>query len=155
MISIDYETVVPGFSKEEVRHGTFVRAHTGKVQFYVTNDGRARIRKLNIRAVLESYVGQEKPLLFQWEDPQVIEAIPSKGTELIEFEFWPYFPGLVSVALYVTDATNKAIMMKRKTDSNYQEAPIRWFFHVADDISLETLRALRKLVAGKGRRRSD
>jgi hypothetical protein len=119
----------------------------GKFQFDVTNDGQVPIRGLNVRPVLESYVGQEKPLLFQWGDTKVIEVILPKGMVPIEFEFWPIFPGLVSVGLYVTDAANKAVMVKRKTDSSYAQAPVRWWFHVADDISLKTLRTLRKLLA--------
>jgi hypothetical protein len=149
MISIDYDVVVPDFTKKEVPHGTLVRMHAGKFQFDVTNNGRATITKLNVRAVLESYAGQEKRQLFQWADTQVIEKIPPKGMVSIEFEFWPWFPGLVSVALYVTDAANNAVKAKRQTASIYEEAPVRWYFHVADDIAFETLRALRELVARK------
>jgi len=147
MISIDYNLVVPGFPQKEIGYQTLVRSHIGKFQFDVTNGGRVPLLRLSVRPALESYVGQEKPLLFQWADTQVIEAIPSKGMVSIEFKFWPIFPGLVSVALYMTDAANKAVMAKRKTDSSYEQAPVRWWFHVTDDISLETLRALRILVA--------
>lgn len=149
MISIDYEFSVKEFSTTEVGHMTFVRAYKSKFQFDVTNDGTKSLRGLNIRPVLESYVGQEKPQLFQWLDTQVIEEIAPKGMVPIKCEFWPFYPGLVSVALYVTDSNNKAVMAKRKTGSDYKEEPVRWWFHVADDISVETLRALKKLVARK------
>lgn len=149
MISIDYNIVVPYFSKKVIGYGTLVRSYNGKFKFNVTNDGRVPLRKLSARAVLESYVGQEKPLLFQWADPQVIKEIPPKGTVSIEFEFVPSFPGLVSVALYVTNAANKAIKAKRKAYSSYEQAPVRWWVHVIDDISLETLMALKKLVRKK------
>lgn len=148
MISIKYTVVVPDFPKKEVRHGTLVRAHFAKFKFDVTNDGRETIPKLSVRPVLESYVGQEKPQMFQWEETQVIKnAIPPKGMESIESNFFPFFPGLVSVALYVTDAASKAVMAKRKEQSSYEEAPVRWWFYVADDVSFEILKELRKLVA--------
>ena len=150
MISIDYDLVVPGFSKEEIGGGTLVRAYQGKFQLTVTNDGLVVLTGLAVRPVMESYVGQEKPQLFQWSDTQVIKEVPPKGMVALEFVFRPIFPGLVSVAFYVTDVANKAVMAKRKTDSVYGEAPVRWWFHVADDISLETLRALRILAAAGG-----
>lgn len=149
MISIDYKLDVTKFSVKEIGHMTLVRAYKSKFKFDVTNDGPKRLRGLNIRPVLESYVGQERPQLFQWLDTQVIEEISPKGMVPIECEFWPWYPGLVSVGLYVTDSTNKAVMAKRKTGSDYKEEPVRWWFHVADDISVETLRALKELVARK------
>jgi hypothetical protein len=85
--------------------------------------------------------------LFQWGDTKVIEVIPPKGIVPIESEFWPIFPGLVSVGLYVTDSANKAVMAKHKAASSYEEVPVRWWFHIADDTSLEILKELRKLVA--------
>jgi hypothetical protein len=147
MISIDYNVNTPGFPTKEIGYGTLVRAFESKFQCDVTNDGPKPLLRLNVRPVLESYVGQEKPQLYQWSNTQVIEAIPPNGMASIKFEFVPNYPGLVSVALYVTDAANKAVMTKRKTDSSYEEAPVRWWLHVIDDISLETLRELRKLMA--------
>lgn len=149
MISVSYDTTVTGFSIEEIGYATLVRSYDCKVKFNVTNDRQVALRKLSARAVLESYVGQEKPLLFSWVKPQVIKEIPPKGTVSIEFEFSPTFPGLVSVALYVTDADNKAVKAKRETSSTYEEAPVRWWFHVIDDISFEILMALRELMAKK------
>jgi hypothetical protein len=143
------DLVVPSFPQKEIGYATLVRAYQGKFQLAVTNDGRVSLRELSVRAVLESYVGQEKAQLFQWSDTQVIKEVPPNGMVSLEFAFWPCFPGLVSVAFYVTDAANNTVMAKRKTDSSYAQAPVRWWFHVIDDISLETLRALRKLaVAG-------
>jgi len=147
MISIDFEVNVEGWKKKEIGHWTLVRAYPNKFKIDVNNDGTNAIFGLNVRPVLESYVGQEKPHLFQWLDTQVIEKIISKGMVSIECEFWPWYPGLVSVALYLTDSNNKVVMAKRKSGSNYEETPVRWWFHVADDIPLEILRELRKLVA--------
>lgn len=151
MISISYHLVVPGFSQKEIGFMTLVRSHSGKFQIDVTNDWTEPLRGLSVRPVLESYVGQEEPQLFHWADMQVIEEIPPKGMAALEFTFRPRFPGLVSVAFYVTDAAKNAVMAKRKTDSAYVQAPVRWWFHVADDISVETLRALRKLVSVGGK----
>lgn len=147
MISINYSLVVPGFSQREIGYGTLVRSHQGKFQLTMTNDGLEYLLRLSVRPVLESYVGQEKPQLFQWQDTQVIENIPPSGMVSREFAFVPIFPGLVSVAFYVTDSANNPVMAKRKTDSSYAQAPVRWWFHVVDNISLETLRALRRLAA--------
>lgn len=149
MISIGIDITVPDFLKKEVPYGTLVRAHHGKFKANVTNDGRVLLSNLSVRAVLESYVGQEKPVLFQWADTQVIEAISPRETVSIEFDFLPYFPGLVSIAFYVTGAVKKAVKAKKRSDSSYEEAPVRWWLYVADDISLETLRVLRELVARK------
>lgn len=147
MISVSYDLTVPDFPKEEIGYSTLVRGYKGKFKFSLTNDGKVTLRKLNARAVIESYVGQEKPLLFAWANTKVIKEITPKGTESIEFEFIPAFPGLVSVALYLTSAANKTVKAKRKTQSNYEQAPVRWWFHVADDASMEILQALKELIA--------
>lgn len=149
MISIGYQQVVPGFPVKEIGTGTLVRAYEAKLQIAVTNDGQVILRGLSVRPVLESYIGQEKPQLFQWSNAKVISEIPPKGMVPLEFTFLPVFPGLVSTAFYVTDTANNAVMAKRKTDSSYQQAPVRWWFHVADDISVETLRVLKKLAAAR------
>lgn len=150
MITIDYNLVVPGFKHKDIGYLTLVRSHQGKLQLTVTNDGLVLLKGLRVRLATESYVGQEKPQLFQWSDTQVINEVPPKGMVSIEFAVQPCFPGLVSVALYVTDAANNAVMAKRKTDSSYGQAPVRWWFHVADNISLETLKVLRILAAARG-----
>lgn len=147
MISIDCNAGVSGFSQKQLGSWTLVRAYRSKFQFNVTNDGRKRLLGLSVRPVMESYLGQEKPFLFQWLDTQVIEAIPPKETVKIECELTPLHSGLVSVALYMTDSTNKAVMAKRKTSSSYDEAPVRWYFHVADDVSVEILKELKRLTA--------
>lgn len=147
MINIECNVAVPGFSQKELGHWTLVRAYESKFRFNVTNDGRKPLRGLRVRPVLESYAGQEKPLLFQWLDTQVIEAIPEKRMAVIECELCPLYPGIASVALYVTDAANKAVMAKREGASSYDEVPVRWWFHVADDTPVEILKELRKLVA--------
>lgn len=150
MISIDYELVVPDFSTEEIGLGTLVRTHWAKFKLTVTNDGEAILRALSVRPVLEAYVGQEKPQLFSWAKAQVIQELSPKAKVPLEFEFVPIIPGLVSVAFYVTDADNKAVTAKRKIDSNYDQTPVRYWLYVADNIAVETLRALRILAAASG-----
>jgi hypothetical protein len=150
MISIDYDLVVPDFSTEEIGYGALVRSHDAKVKLIVTNDAEVILLGLSVRPVMEAYVGQEKPQLFQWSVAQVIQEIAPKGTVALEFTFLPVFLGLVSVAFYMTDAASKAVMAKRQADSNYEQIPIRYWFHVADNISVETLRALRILAAASG-----
>ena len=147
MISIDCSVNVPSFSLKEIGPWTLVRACRGTFQFDVTNNGSKPLHRINVRAVMESYVGQEKPQLYQWADTQVIDTIPPKNLVPIIFEFTPIFLGSVSVALYVTEADNKAVMVKRKEHSSYEEAPVRYWFHVADDILLEMLKELKILVA--------
>ena len=49
----------------------------------------------------------------------------------------------------MTDAANNAVMAKRVTESSYEQGPIRWWFNVIDNISIETLRALKELVAAQ------
>lgn len=146
MISIGIDMNVPDFPKKEVPYGTLVRGHNCKFKVNVTNDGRVTLSNLSVRGVLESYVGQEKPMLFQWADTQVIEALSPRKTVSMEFTLRPFYPGLVSIALYVTDAAKKDVKAKKKTASGYEEAPVRWWLHVADNISLDTLRVLRELV---------
>ena len=147
MISIDCSVNVQDSSSKEIGFWTLVRAYSGTFQFDVTNDRSKPLHRLNVRAVMESYVGQEKPQLYQWADTQVIDTIPPNNLVPIRFEFTPVCLGLVSVALYVTDAANKAVMVKRKEHSSYAEEPVRYWFHVADDILLEMLKELKILVA--------
>ena len=147
MINIDCSVNVQGFSLKEIGQWTLVRTCRSTFQFDVTNDGSEPLHKLNVRAVMESYVGQEKPQLYQWADTQFIDTIPPKNLVPITFEITPVFPGVVSVALYVTEATNKAVMVKRKEHSSYAEGPVRYWFHVADDMLLEMLKELKILVA--------
>lgn len=148
MLSISYELSVPGFTRKEIGYAAFVRAHQGNLHLGVTNDGGSPLSKISVRPVLESYAGQGKPMLFQWREAQVIESVPANGMASLEFQFWPVFPGVVSVAVHVTDAAKNVVMAKRKESTAYEQAPVRWWFHVIDDISIETLRALRVLASG-------
>lgn len=143
-VSIGCKVTVPGFAASEIG-GAFVRAYPSKLQVTLKNDGVTRLGGLSVRLVLESYVGQEKPILFQWAEKQVVEEIASKESATLEFECVPRFPGLASVACYVADAAGDAVKVKRPKDASYGEPPVRWYFHVIDDISIETLRALKRL----------
>ena len=95
---------------------------------------------------MESYVGQIKPVLFLQSDTQVIDSIPPKDTVKLIFEVYPSFTGLISTAVRVTDSLNNNIVLKRNPKELPKESPIRWWWSVADDISIETLRALKKLI---------
>ena len=148
MLSMDYSLTVKGFSSKEIGHSTLIRTQRCSLQIQLTNDGQVLLGKLSVRLAIESYVGQEKPQLFQWVKEQVIE-IPSKGMVPLTFRLSPVFPGLLSVAVYVTDAANNAVMAKRSTDTSYEPGPVRWWFHVIDNISIETLRTLKELVAAQ------
>ena len=147
MLSIDYDLSVPGFPTDEIGFATLVRVHHGNLQLKIVNDGETSFYKLNVRTVLELYVGQEKPQLFVQSDTNVIETIPPKGMVASAFTLYPNFPGLVSVAVYITDINGKAVMSKRKTEKTYQELPVRYWFHVLDDIPVKTLMTIRDLVA--------
>lgn len=148
MLSMEYTLTVKGFSPREIGYATLIRTMRGSLQINLTNDGQVLLGKLSVRPAIESYVGQEKPQLFQWLKEKVIE-IPPEGMVPLTFKFSPIFPGLLSVAVYVTDAANNAVMAKRATDPSYERGPVRWWFHVVDNISIETLRALKELVAAQ------
>jgi hypothetical protein len=149
MLSIDYELSVPGFRENEIGSGTLVRAYRTDLQIKVTNDGQTSLYKINVTPALESYVGQDKPMLFLWLDKQIIDEIPPKSMVPLTFPIWANYPGLVAVAVYITDATGNVVKAKRQTGTAYQELPVRWWFHVIDDISIETLRVLKALAAKK------
>jgi len=140
-----YTLSTKGFSAKEIGYATLVRSEYGNLKIHLTNDGQVPLSKINVNLAVESYVGQEKPQLFQWLKDQVTE-IPPKDEVPLTFNILPIFPGLLSVAIYVTDATNNTVMTKRIADPNYDQGPIRWWFNVVDKISIETLRALKELV---------
>ena len=146
MLSIGHTLTVKDFPTKEIGYATLVRSKTGSVQINLTNDGQVPTGNLSVRLAMESYVGQEKPQLFQWREERVIE-IPAKGMVPLAYLIKPIFPGLISIAVYVADAVNNAVMVKRDTDTSYDQGPVRWWFHVIDNISIETLKALKELVA--------
>lgn len=146
MLSIDYELTVPGFSSQDIGYLTFVRGERAKFQVQINNDSRYNVSKLNVKIILESYVGQIKPILLLQPEPQIIDSIPPKNMIPLTFELYPNFPGLVAVSVHVTDSSDNIIKTKRITDKSYKESPVRWWFHVIDNISVETLRALKQLV---------
>lgn len=147
MLSIYYELSVPRFPSSEIGYGTLVRARPANLQVNVTNDGQMSLYKLNVKPVVESYVGQEKPILFMQSTAQIIDQIMPKTMVSLTFSILAHYPGLVAVAIYVTDANGNTVMAKRPKETAYEQSPVRWWFHVIDDISIETLRALKTLVA--------
>ncbi len=151
MLSLGHELSVPGFSSSEIGSDTLVRAKPAIMQIKLTNDGQRSLYKLNVKPVVESYVGQDKPILFLWLDAQIIEQIAPKTMVPLTFRIRAHLPGLVAVAIHISDATNNAVMIKRQNETAYQQSPVRWWFHVVDNISVETLKALKTLVAQKQR----
>lgn len=147
MLSIDYELSVPGFRREEIHYATLVRAHNANLRIEISNDGRTSLRKLNVKPVIESYVGLNKPILFLSAEEKMINEIPPKSMVPLTFSIWPNFPGVVAVAVHITDANDNAVMAKRQSETTYQKSPVRWWFHVIDDISIEILKTLKTLVA--------
>lgn len=145
MLSIGYELSVPGFKVDEIGYDTLVRCNSANFQIKLTNEAQTSLYKLNVRPVIESYVGQDKPILFLQSDTKTIEQIPPKGMVPLTFSIWANCPGLVAVAIYVTDSTNKAVIAKRPEETAYKQLPVRYWFHVVDNISVEILRTLKTL----------
>ena len=149
MLSVDYELSIPGFKVSEIGSGTLVRVNPANLQINVTNDGPRSLYKLNVRPLLESYVGLDKPILFLWSDTQIIEEIPPKSMIPLTFRIRAHYPGLVAVAIHVTDATGNTVMAKRPKETAYEQSPVRYWFYVVDNISVQTLRALKALAEQK------
>jgi hypothetical protein len=115
--------------------------------FAVTNEGSTSVGGVTLAPVLESYIGQATPRLFSRLAPKTIKNIAPKGTAKLSFRVDPSFPGVVAVAVSLTSKDGRAIRAKRDTGDTFEAEPVRWWFHVLDDISVETLDVLRKLLA--------
>ena len=149
MLSIDYELSVPGFKTKEIGYATLVRSYDANLELQLANDGQTYLRKLKVKPVIESYIGQDKPILFLSMEEKIVDQIPPKSMVPLTFGIWPHFPGLVSVAVHITDANNNAVMAKRESETTYQKEPVRWWFYVVDNISIEILKTLKTLGAQK------
>lgn len=145
MISLDYSLSVPKFATSRIGYSTLVRCYPAHLEVQVRNDGQRSLRQLTVQPVLESYVGQEKALLFVQENPQTIDEITAGAMRAVTFEVIAPYPGLVAVAVHVSDSTGKSVMAKRTEEKQYQELPVRWWFHVLDDTAIETLQAIMAL----------
>jgi hypothetical protein len=145
MLSLDYELSVPGFPSSEIGGQTLVRAYPANIKIFITNDGQRSFYNLNVQSVLESYVGLDKPLLFKWSDAQILKKITPQTMVPLTFSLWTSYPGLIAVAIHITDSTNNAIMVKRQNETSYKQEPVRWWFYVVDNISIEILKALKAL----------
>jgi hypothetical protein len=143
---------VADYSYEQIGVGTLVSNHWATLELTLTNDSPGTLSNITVRPALELYVGQEKAQLFSWADPQIIKAIPSKGEAVLNFQMIPFHPGLASIAIYVTDSANIPVQTKRIYGSSYETTPTRWWFHVADYISVEILQELKKLTKQKSMR---
>lgn len=146
MLSFDYELSVPGFSAREIGLVTLVRSKAAKLEVHITNDSSVSVSKMKVKILFESYIGQPKVQLVMQSEPQIINTLPQKGMVPLTFQLRPFFPGLVSVAVIVTDSFDKTIKAKRSNEDSYKESPVRWWFHVEDNISVEILRTLKKLL---------
>ncbi len=149
MLSLDYELSVPGFNTNEIGVQTLVRVNAANLRIQLSNDGQTYLRKLKVKPVVESHIGQDKPILLLSVKEKKIKEIPPKGMVPLTFSIWPNFPGLVSIAVYITDADDNAVMAKRQVETTYQRLPVRWWFHVVDNIYIEILKTLKTLVAQK------
>ena len=78
---------------------------------------------------------------------KIVDQIPPKSMVPLTFSICAHFPGVISVAVYVTDSNNNNVMAKRQNETTYQQLPVRWWFHVVDNISIEILESLKTLVA--------
>jgi len=146
MLSIDYDLKVPGFSEREIGYSTLVRDYLTNFEVQITNDSKSSISVLNVKITLESYVGQIEPIMFKRYDPKIIENIQPRSMVPLNFEIFPTFPGLLAISIRVTDSFNNTVQLKKAEEESYQKAPVRYWFYVADDISVETLRALKQLL---------
>lgn len=146
MLSIDIDFSIPGYSPKEIGYYTLVRNKRADLDVQLTNDSSRAISNLNVKVLMESNIGQTKPILFKHSDPEIVDSIPSKGMVPLTFYLYPSFPGLVAISVHVTDQHNIPVKVRKADAKSYQETPVRWWFHVADDISVETLRALKKLL---------
>ncbi len=147
MLSMGFELSVPGFKTKEIGHESLVRAHNANLKILLTNDGQINLTKLKVKPVIESYIGQDKPILFLSMEEKIVDQIQPKSMVPLTFGIWPHFPGAISVAVYVTDSNNNDLMAKRQNETTYQQLPVRWWFHVIDNISIEILESLKTLVA--------
>ena len=146
MLSIGYSLAVRDYSSELIGYHTLVRSHSADLVLELTNDTTRDLGNLTVKIVTESYIGGEKPQLFRQSDPEKVKNIPAKGMVPVEFAVWANFPGVLSVAIYVQDKQDKAVKSKRPTEVAYQELPVRYWFHVVDNIAVDTLVALNKLI---------
>lgn len=149
MLNIDYKLSVPGFKVNEIGSGTLIRAHNANLRIELVNNEQTYLRKLNVRPALESYIGQDKPILFLWSETQIIDEIPPKSMVPLTFRIWANYPGLIAIAIHVTDASNNAVMAKRPSETAYNQSPVRYWFYVVDNISIQTLRALKAVLEQK------
>ena len=140
MLSLSYVLSVPDFKEDEIGVQTLVRVHFATLQLQIVNDGQTPLRKIHVKPTVESYVGQIKPILFLR-----LEEISPKSLVSVTFNLWPNYPGLLSFAVQITDSHNNAIMAKRRDEKEYTETPVRWWFHVVENVSVEILRTLKKL----------
>lgn len=149
MLSIDFDFSIPGYSRRDIGDLTLVRDKRTDIQFEITNDSNNSISNLEVAITVESYIGQAKPILFRHYDPQIVERIPRKSMVPLKIRIYPSFPGLVAVSIQVTNPHGNDVNIKKLHGKSYQPKPVRWWFHVADDIAVETLRTLKKLLKQK------
>ncbi len=145
MLSLSYELSVPDFKDEEIGAQTLVRVHFATLGIHIFNDGQTPLRKIHVKPTVESYVGQNAPILFLSLEPVIVDEISPKSLVSVTFNIWPNYPGLLSVAVHITDSHDNPVMVKRREQKEYKETPVRWWFHVVENVSVEILRTLKIL----------
>ncbi len=146
MLSIDYSLEVPSYPLKVIGRNTMVRGRIANLTLNLSNQGPFELSQLSIKVVVESYVGQQTAQLFSQLSPKIIDAIPPKAMVPLEFKIAPNMPGLISVAIYPKDSSENALMVKRRTETAFQQEPVRYWFHVLESISTDTLIALQALL---------
>lgn len=147
LLSVEIGWTVPDWKQSQLGDFTLVRGYPAKFNFSVTNEDTTPVAAVTLAPVIESYVGQESPQLFQRLAPRTIKTIAPKGTSKRSFDVYPVFPGVLAVAVSLTDNDGIAIKARRDEQDNFEATPVRWWFHVLDDVSIETLVAVRELLA--------
>lgn len=146
MLSLSYVLSTPGFNLKDIGHHALVRAYNADIEITFENDGQTTLRNITVQPVIESYIGQDQPKLFLTMEEITIETIPPKGIVAETFRIYPNFPGLISIAINITDTSGDIIPSKRKEEKTYDRQPVRWWFHVVDNVQIEILKTLKTLV---------
>ena len=155
MLSLDIDWEVQGLPRDlprgHLKKTRLVKDYLTKVRLTISNNGEDIARGVSVSPILESYVGQERPILFVREEERRIKDIRPNRTASLTFDIMPVFPGLVALAVEVKNTEGRFIKAKRESDRSYSEAPVRWWFHVVDNVAIETLSALQGLRAALDR----
>ncbi len=150
MFSVSLESNTPDLRR--LGPFTLVRGYRNRFTLTISNDADTIAEAPSVSLILESYVGQQDPILFTRRAPTTLDDVEPHATATIDWDMTPHFPGLAALAVHITNHDGAAAEAKRKDDKEYAATPVRWWFHVADDISVEirdSLAGLLKHLGGK------